>query len=205
MRRKDYLFPIVILCLAMLLPLSGCRTIFGFKYGMTQPREETPEELTSFLAKNQFPLHDLYQFSDSTAYFQAIRNRVFRKNMLSHMIFDRDGQLLERDTNQCQWAGYTFVRDLKRDTSYQIFPGFKVNTITDHIKPFGDHSDTIAPDPDFTIVITWAKFIGKYNQRLFVLSRAVAENKTAVIRMIYLNIDMQKSWKLTKSQKFSFQ
>ena len=57
--------------------------------------------------------------------------------------------------------------------------------------------------PDFTIIVTWAKFLGDYNSRLFVLSEAVEQNKTARIRLIWLNIDMQESWKLTPEQKLA--
>ena len=55
--------------------------------------------------------------------------------------------------------------------------------------------------PDFTIIVTWAKFLGTYNARLFDLADAVKQNKTARIRLIWLNADMQKSWNLTKEQK----
>ncbi|MCK9422396.1 MAG: hypothetical protein M0Q38_07345 [Bacteroidales bacterium] len=197
----------IVLILNLLVPAAGCRQLLGFKYGMTQPREETPEKLILFLEKEKFPMDNMYLFPDSLSWFQALRNPVFRKNMLSHMVFDHEGQLLERDTAQCQWSGYDFIRTLDRDSSYRKIQGFQINNLLGQIKPFGGHSESVGfpLDPDFTIVITWAKFIGTYNKRLFVLSRAVSENRSAKIRLIYLNIDMQESWNLTKKQKVAIQ
>ncbi len=191
----------------LLLVLNGCRTLLGFRYGMTQPREETPEKLISFLTKEKFPVNDMYLFADSACYFKALRNQVFRKNMLSHMVFDRRGHLLERDTNKCQWAGYDFIRALNRDSSYRECAGYLLDPLLDCIQPFGDpvQNDSVTEHPDYIVVITWAKFIGKYNQRLFVLSEAVRENRTASIRLIYLNIDMQESWNLSEQQKVAIQ
>jgi hypothetical protein len=59
--------------------------------------------------------------------------------------------------------------------------------------------DTIR-EPDFTVIVTWAKFIGTYNSRLFALSEAV-KHCPAHIRMIWLNVDMLESWKLKTGQK----
>jgi len=191
----------------LLLIVSGCRTLLGFRYGMSQPREETPETLISFLKKEKFPVNGMYLFDDSASYFKALRDPVFRKNILSHMVFDRRGHLLERDTNQCQWAGYDFIRALNRDSSYQECPGYRLGPLLDCIRPFGGPGryDSVTGPPDYVVVITWARFIGKYNQRLFVLSGAVQENTTASIRLIYLNVDMQKSWNLSDRQKVAIQ
>jgi hypothetical protein len=119
------------------------------------------------------------------------------------MIFDHHGTLLQRDTAKCQWAGGTMIVMLNRDSSYQQTQDFQLKDILPHIEPFGKSAaqDVVMPDPDFTIIVTWAKFLGKYNYRLFDLSEAVKLNETARIRIIWLNIDMQKSWALKPEQK----
>jgi hypothetical protein len=119
------------------------------------------------------------------------------------MIFDRAGALIERDTNRCQWSGYDVIKTLNPDSAYRIIPGLRAEQFLADLHPL----DTIAgPDSlqrqaDFTIVVTWAKFLGTYNDRLFELAGAVSLNNTAHIRMIWLNVDMQEGWKLTKDQK----
>jgi hypothetical protein len=173
-----------------------------FRHGLSQPKPETPESLRAFLEKNQYPSDNQYIFSDSGFYFQAIRNPSFRKRLLSQLIFDRKGNLLVRDTNQCQWSGFELVKSLHPDSLYQTCQDLQPGEILRHIKPFGPDSLSAGnPDrPDFTVIVTWARFIGTYNARLFALSEAITRNKNARIRIIWLNIDLQKSWNLSKGQ-----
>jgi len=56
-------------------------------------------------------------------------------------------------------------------------------------------------DPDFIVVINWGCFAGKLNQRFFDVSAMVSEKRNIRIRLVFLNIDMQKGWELTKDQK----
>lgn len=182
---------------------SACKTYVHFKYGLTQPKEETPDQLVSFLEMHHYPTQNMYLFSDSAAYCKAIRNPVFCKNLLGHMIYNHEGKLLLRDTTQCQWAGYEEIRLLKADSIYVTSPGLELGQILPHILPFGKSPlpEDVLTNPDFTVIVTWAKFIGSYNNRLFVLSDAIRQNISAGIRIIWLNIDMQKSWSLSAGQK----
>ena len=205
MKPKTFLtlFAILVMIVAV---TAGCKSFFKYKFGMVEPREETPESLIAFLENNKFPSGDMYMFSDSTAYFQALRNPLFIKKFLSHMNFNRDGLLLSSDTTKCQWSGYDVIKALRPDSAYPTVPGLQLDEILRHIKPFGKTPayDSMSGKPDFTVIVTWGKFIGKYNYRLFDLSGAVDENKRAKIRLIWLNVDLQKSWHLTKHQKISF-
>ena len=198
--------PWIIVIAAMsfvILSVSGCQTYMHFKYGLTQPKEETPATLVSFLERNHFPTENQFVFADSGSYCQAIRNPEFRKYLLSHMIFDHDGLLLKHDTTQCQWAGYDKIKALNPDSVYEKCHDLRLDQFIGHIHPFPGNSiagNSTGP-PDFTVIVTWAKFIGTYNYRLFGLSDAVSRNNTASIRLIWLNLDMQQSWKLKPEQK----
>ncbi len=198
--------PLIIKLVVMVIVLSAstsCKSYMKYKYGITQPKEETPEKLIAFLEKNQFPAGNQYMFSDSAAYSQAMRDPEFCKHLLSHMIFDRQGMLIRRDTTQCQWSGYDKLKTLSKDSVYIKEDGLQLNQILSHIRQFGKDELPYGSsrDPDFTVIVTWAKFIGKYNYRLFALTDALNMNNTARIRMIWLNVDMQEAWKLTRGQK----
>jgi hypothetical protein len=184
---------------------NGCKSYMKYKYGITRPGEETTEKLISFLEKQHFPEENQYIFSDSGGYMNSIRNPVFSKNLLSHMIFNSEGTLLQRDTAKCQWAGYNRIKSLSIDSAYEICGGLPLAQLLRKIRPFGKNPgrETVVNDPDFTIIVTWAKFLGKYNYRLFDLSEALKLNQTARIRIIWLNIDMLKSWELKPEQKLA--
>ncbi|MEI7896387.1 MAG: hypothetical protein WCJ26_05090 [bacterium] len=189
----------VIILLAI---LSGCVTIVKWKYGITEPKVQTPEKLTAFLHRHKYLESSVYVFNDSSSYLHGLRNTLFRKHLLSHMIFGSNGNLLQRDTAKCQWSGYEEIRMLNRDSLYQEVNGLELAGILNHIHPISPVSlpDSSLVPPDFTIIVTWAKFLGTYNERLFELSGAVKINTKSRIRLIWLNIDMQESWKLTKEQ-----
>jgi hypothetical protein len=192
------------LCMLLLI-LCSCVTIVKWKYGIKNPREETPEKLMSFLEKHQYPDSCMFMFGDTLSYFRCMRNPVFRKNLLSHMIFDSNGSLLLHDTAKCQWSGFGIIKALNPDSAYLMQKGLQLRDILNSVCPIGIFSgpDTTLRHPDFTVVVTWAKFLGKYNARLFELSDAIEQNTSARIRLIWLNIDMQKSWNLTKEQKMA--
>ena len=194
-----------ILLLLLLMNFTGCVTIIKWKYGITNPKEQTPEKLIAFLEKHKYPDSSLFIFDDSLSFFRSLRNPLFRKNLLSHLIFDSTGVPLRRDTSKCQWSGYDVIKTLHPDSAYMKLNGLQLADILNHIHQIGSTSvqlgNPLHPAPDFTIIVTWAKFLGTYNSRLFELSEAVSQNKTARIRLIWLNIDMQENWHLTKNQK----
>jgi hypothetical protein len=193
--------PKYILLFVLLINMTGCVTIVRWRYGITNPKLQNPEKLMSFLKKHKYPYSSQYVFSDSSSYFQEFRDPLFRKNLFSTMIFDSMGSLIQRDTNKCQWSGYEVIEMLDPDSAYNKVDGSQLSRILDHIKPVNPVSVTENHNPDFTIVVTWAMFIGEMNDKLFELSEAAGRNKEARIRLIWLNIDMQENWNLTKAQK----
>ena len=173
------------------------------RYGVETPKDESPGSLITFLENHHFATNNQFIFKDSTAYFRAVYNNEFRKNILSYLIFDNKGRMLVKDTTMCQWAGDRPIRLLRPDTTFQTTDRLKLDQISDKIIPFGIQLKT-GPEtinPDFTVVITWARFMGKYNYRLFDLEKPLMENRRAKIRLIWLNVDMQKEWQLKPGQR----
>jgi hypothetical protein len=192
-----------IILIMLLMCTASCVTIVKWRYGITNPKVQTPQKLRSFLEKHRYPGSCQYLFNDSGSFFHTIRNTLFRKNMFSNMIFDSSGLLIQRDTALCQWSGYQVIKALCPDSNYQTIKGLVLQDILGCIHPADNtHHATNSPGrADFTVVVTWAKFLGTYNARLFDLTDAIDSNKTARIRLIWLNTDMQECWHLTKKQK----
>lgn len=193
----------VYLCLLLLLP--GCVTIVKWKYGITNPRDQRPASILRYAGKHGYPSGGQFIFCDSSAYCAALRDSLFRKNLFGTMIFDREGRLLLRDTARCQWSGYSRIAALAPDTIYPVAPKPYLPGLLSHLCGIGTDqgADTAARFDDFTVVVTWAIFIGSLNDRLFDLAGAVRENRRARLRMIWLNTDMQADWKLTGAQRMT--
>jgi hypothetical protein len=184
----------------------GCVPLVKLHYGITEPKPETSESLIKFLRKHHYPVTNFYIFKDSTGYLSMLRNPVFKKNLLTTMIIDKDFHKITIDTVHCQWSGGYFVNRLKKDTIYQLEPLLDVEKLLSMLILFPDSSIKIPVkgEFDFLVINTWGKFIGKVNERLFATIPAAENRKDLRIIIVNLNIDLQKSWKLTKDQMIRF-
>jgi hypothetical protein len=184
----------------------GCVPLVKLHYGITEPKPETPESLIKFLRKHHYPVTNLYVFKDSTGYLSMLRNPVFKKNILTTMIIDKEFHKITIDTVHCQWSGGYFVNRLKKDTTYQLDSLLEVKKLLSMLTLIPDSSIKIPAkgEFDYLVINTWAKFIGKINERLFATIPAAEKRTDLRIIIVNLNIDFQKSWKLTKDQMIRF-
>lgn len=183
--------------------MTSCVTIVKWKYGIRNPREETPESLIEFLKKMNKSPEDIYLFRDSSSYFHYLNIPVFRKNLIGSMFFNGQGLLTGvKDTNKCQWSVNAFIENLEHQKDFLADTSFRFQDLDKCLVPLvNDGICREMMDPDFIVVINWGCFAGKLNQRFFDVSAMDGEKRDIRIRLVFLNIDMQKSWELTKDQK----
>jgi hypothetical protein len=62
----------------------------------------------------------------------------------------------------------------------------------------GDTTLTSRQRSDYTIILTWAKYFGKFNNRQFLMEKVACQNTKARIRVIFLNTDIQETWNMAK-------
>lgn len=198
---------LLLISFLVLLVVAGCRQMIFWKFGMHNPEPETPESLVAFLKEMNQPLASQYFFTDSASYLRFIWSPFFSKHLMSTLFYSEKGHLSQYvDSNKCQWSGVYYIARLRRDTIYFTDTANRYQSLVPYILPLGQgpglNQDTVRYD--FTLLIPWGKFIGRYNERLFASDLAVKQNPNAKIRIIYLNIDMQKSWNLRKDQYLVF-
>lgn len=199
---------LLIITFVFMMALTGCRQIIYWKYGMHEPKQETPESIRAFLKEMNQPLTNQYIFPDSTSYLRFVWDTLISHKMFRTLIFNDAGYLSRLvDGSSCQWSGGKYILGLKRDTLYYADTAQRYQTLIKKLVPL-DGATAEANDSlpyDFTLIVTWGKFIGRYNERLFVNDIAIAQNTHARIRILYINIDMQESWKLNELQALKFQ
>lgn len=196
----------ILFAMALLVTI-GCKQMIVWKYGITSPRSETPESVVSFARGFRQDPENIFIFRDTTGYFAFMQDSIYRKSCFSAIVFNAKGMLIRyKDTGSCQWSAAAAVKRLKKDTVYSVEGSCSLATLTAGLvsasgdSVFADRPDSI----DFTVIYTWANYLGKLNERLFAIGEAVRNNPNARIRVISLNIDMQKSWKLRKDQMVRF-
>jgi hypothetical protein len=183
---------------------SGCKQLVLWKYGIHSPKPETPESILTFAEKNKQPSDNIYLFRDSLAYARFMKDSLLKTAYFSAIVFNRKGEFIEyKNPASCQWSAAEYVEKLKRDTTYQALDAPKLWTVIPGLIGLNGTSFPV-PDSgkvDYTIIFTWAKYIGKLNERLFCINDAARNNRQAEIRVISLNVDVQKSWNMKNNQK----
>lgn len=187
----------------LLLLVAGCHQVVFWKYGIHQPKQETPASIKAFLKEINQPLNNQYMFKDSTSYLRFLWDTVVARKLFRTLFFTEAGLLTRLvDSSSCQWSGGNYILGLKRDTLYYADTTCRYQNLIKGLIPLGDEDSTRRDTLpyDFTLIVTWANFLGKYNERLFINDMAIAHNVQARIRIYYINIDMQQEWNLNDLQ-----
>ncbi|MCX6246650.1 MAG: hypothetical protein NTW10_02850 [Bacteroidetes bacterium] len=193
---------ILFLMVLLFFQITGCQSILKMHYGITDPKAESAESLTRFLKKHHYPVENFYVFKDSTSYIKMVKDPHLKKYILSTMIINPDFKKIATDSARCQWSGGYFVDHLKKDTVYQFDTFIDIEKLFSEIVAVPDPSTKlpVRGEFDFLVINTWAKFIGKMNERLFETIPSAQKRKDLRILVINLNVDIQKSWNMTKSR-----
>jgi hypothetical protein len=193
--------------LMVILSLAGCKQIVMWRYGMHEPREETPASVAAVLKSLGKPADNVYLFRDSAGYCRYMDDSVFHRNLLGALFFTDRGLMYNyKDPASCQWSAGRFIGSLRADTAYAVDTGYRYQDLLKVIVPLepGVGEAPAAGAFDYTVVITWGCFLGRYNERLFMADSAAAVNTRARIRVICLCADMMKAWSLRDDQKLKF-
>lgn len=191
----------VILISLMCLLFLSCKQIILWRYGIHEPRKETPESIRKFLAKQDFPNENIFIFRDSAGYMQYLRDSVCRHNLLGTLFYSPKGLLVTfKDTSQCQWAGGFQVSTFKKDTLYHVDTNRSFAKLMSGLKPLSGETTLDTACADYYAVVTWSVFLGKYNKRLFTIREAISEQQEVTVIPVFINVDKQTEWNLSDNQ-----
>jgi hypothetical protein len=198
---KALLIPFILACLLF----TACKPAVYMINGVRQAKPETPESLLRYIKKHDGPVRGQYMFRDSAAWAEFLGDSVFWHNMIGTMIFDKDLALVLRDTSKCIWSGSTQIKNIVNDSAIILYDKFSGEKLLKSLVPLWDTATYHLPergDFDFLVINSWAKFVGKFSERLFITGKYGESVTKPRFRVIYLNIDMQKSWNLKEDQQF---
>jgi hypothetical protein len=198
------MYRLFIILLTAICISAGCKQMVIWRYGIRSPRMETPQSITDYARKQGQDPDNVWLFSDSAAFAKFNRDTLYRKSYFGALVFSRQGLVINfKDTATCQWSVANAVREMKKDSLYRIDKSRKYEDLMSSLVPLTGISflSKDMKEYDYTVIFTWAKYIGKLNERLFEITEAARNNSNANIRVIALNVDMQKSWNLRKDQR----
>jgi len=190
----------------MLLLGCGCKQVVFWKNGIHSPREETPASLERFLEKIGLTSGNVYLFKDTAAFFHYLRHPVFQRRLFGLLVFNEQGLITgSKDTLTGQYAeAVEQIQRLQSDTVYPADSTFRWETLQMNLLPMKGTWKCQDQHPyDYLAVVTWAHFSGMLNEPLTRVVESAQKNRNAKIFLILLNVDMQKCWRIKKSQRLT--
>ncbi len=175
----------------------SCKEILMMRYGIRQPREETQESIQAFMDKMEYPNENTFIFKDSSAFYSCLRDSIFQSNALGTLFFSPQGLLASyNDTSHCH---------LHLDTTYFANTSYTLQKLMTFLVPLNDATLIDTMNANYIVVVTWATFLGKYNERLFSIRSTIRDNSDVTVKPIFLCIDIQKDWGMTNRERNALQ
>lgn len=186
----------------LILTTYSCKQVLMMRYNIHQPKKESPRTILAFMDKMDYPNENTFIFKDSSSFYKCLKDSVFRTNVPGTLFFAPQGLLVSyKDTSSGQWSGGYYVRNLHRDTIYQSDTAYTLQKLMSLLTPLNENTRIDTAIADYVVVITWATFLGKYNEWLFVIRDAIRENTEVIVKPVFLCIDLQKNWNPPKKEK----
>lgn len=176
----------------------SCNEILLMKDGIRQPGEESPATILAFMKKMGYPNENIFIFKDSSSFYTCMRDSVFIHHVFGVLLFSPGRFLIHPiDTLRNSFQGLNAINHLQGDTIYKADPTYSLQWLMHSLIPLNDSTRMDTANTDFIVVVTWATFLGRLNERLFSLGETLRGNKEVTVKLLFLCIDVQKTWKMT--------
>ena len=111
------------------------------------------------------------------------------------MIFNRSGYNVDQmDTGYCAGRALKFAMKLGTGQEESLDPGIRIEDVYQRIISTGESIDTSYSEYHYTVVIFWAKFMGRSNLNVFQLMEELKKRKEMNMNFLLVNVDVQRSW-----------
>ena len=193
----------------LLLTLTSCKPIIMAFYGISVPKEKTDKQIEK--KKNKYGL-DYFKHYHITekgfySYFDILAKNNFQTNVARFLIF-KDGKLLQPIvTKVCPTEDIKFIKNLPDSASYISMDSVFLSDFANNNNFYNFNSEEFEQEnknKEYTIILYWAIFAGKFNENSAELAQAVKdgiENKGLKAHVFYVNLDVKKDWNEKRFEK----
>lgn len=189
--------------------LISCKAVLIKTYGIQQPKIENQETLKQFLVKNGFKDDlQIFTFKDMNAFHKAMNTT----SVPNAKFFNKDGYFVsyQLSPEDCNAKVGPFIESAENINSLGFDESIKVEDfLTDIVELDTKAPFEIEEDVDAYLVLYWAKFIGgKLNRDksldwIQIYEEAVQNGSK--IQLVFLNMDYQEFWGITKDDLPEFE
>jgi hypothetical protein len=187
----------IILSAALILLSGACKSTLMKKYSVGEPCIESIGSVRESLDRYS-PQYEgfLCVFRDSAALVDWFRNSNLPGR--SHF-YNRDGyRIITQDSNFCSGVETDFAKTLSLEKKYRIDSVSTFAKLGTCLLPAGDKVSLDPSQSDFTVVIFWARFMGKINDASFQIASAALNSpaaKQGKVNILFVDMDIMDFWK----------
>jgi len=184
--------------------LLSCKSIIFTK--KVELALENQNSLETYLKEFGIETEHLYVMKD----FAGFREFTKKMGVRDIFFFNSDGYLVEkRSDKECPIT----INEIEKVNSFEIkkieksyeLPdenNVKIDYWLKRIKPIKQNTNETEAKKDYTVIVSWAKFIGKYNKKSFKRYNELKNSPSySKINVIFLNLDIQEDWELSQEDK----
>ena len=188
---KKTIFYVVIVSV---LFFTSCKFVLKKYYGIRNPKVETEESLRKYLKRKGINSNNVYTVSYKD--YKDIMKQI--GGIPEILIFDKNGRnIIYKEEGQCNAYAFNFIEELSKDIEFKYNDSLRLDDYFSKLKDFEGNPVTIKKDEsaDFYLFIFWTRYSGRLNKdHVKVWEEQAINNKKSKIKVIKVNLDMQKWW-----------
>jgi len=179
------------------LALSSCAVRFK-RIVDFEMKIENQNSLETYLNEFGIETEHLYTLKDIFAFKEF--HFTGKLNFTDVLFFNSDGYLVKNRFNKGECS--QVINEIEQINSAEFEKNTKVDYWLKYIKPIKQSSIETEGEKEYTVIINWAKFIGKYNKQSFEWYNELKNSPSySKINVIFLNLDIQEDWELSQEDK----
>lgn len=183
------------LSISILVVFSGCQPVVKLLYGIRNPKVENQESLTKYMVKKDIRIENTY-----TTTFEQFPNALDRikKTLPEVLIFNQQGDNIPYGEEwACNASAFSFIEQLRTDSAYSTNEEIVLSSALKGLAGLDGTPVELkdSENHDFTILIYWARYVGKLNKNhVNEWEKQAFQNQSAKLRVIKVNMDFQQHW-----------
>ena len=183
---------IFILILLSEVVLSSCKPIVMKINNVTKPQFVTESQTVDFLKKKGITDESTFFVCKDSASIISLIMKV--QALPSANFFNKNGNLLYYAETSCTGKAKECAESLTKSSLNRVDPSYNFSDVIKSIKPEPGNFPFRLADYDYIVVLYWATYLGMLNKHAFEIAAVLNQNHALKIKVIYVNVDFQKSW-----------
>ena len=193
----------ILLVCVTIASVCSCKAILIKIKGVSKPRFENKESVLNYLSTISPESGDgVFVGQDSLQFFHLLK---MIKELPTVDFYNSKGELIEySQTGGCNGKAEEFAEKLTRNMVYTVDSSYRMKDVEKKVVSIKENNGLLSQDCDFVLFVYWAKYMGKMNQDVLDVMKALRNNKQLKAKVYLINMDFQSNWGMKKIPRINF-